>query len=84
MTTIKIPSLKATPKADIQAKARKAGVKAKKPSKKGASKSERSAASFATRWNTWVDKINEGAKRYDERIKGKQALKNFGQKVAGL
>jgi hypothetical protein len=54
---------KITP-AEIQ-KARKAGVKAKKP-RKPKSKTLTSLESYITRYNGWVDKMKDGVKKFNK------------------
>ncbi len=64
-------------------KARKAGIKAKKP-KKGALRTLRSAETYIERYNTWVDKIIAGAKYYDMKQKEKKQLSQARSAIAGL
>ena len=50
--------------AEIQ-KARKAGVKAKKP-RKPKSKTVNSLENYIVRYNAWIDKLKSGVKKYNQ------------------
>lgn len=76
--------LKARPSAQVLAKARKAGMKAKPPRKTGAAKTEASALRFTNNWNAWVDKVHAKAKEQAQKDASKTKLKNFNVAVAGL
>lgn len=76
----------ATPKkvtpAEIS-KARKAGVKAKKP-RKPRGKSLNALEGYVTRYNAWVDKIKDGVKKYNKIEADKKKQQKLKAAIAGL
>lgn len=64
-------------------KARRAGIKAKKP-RKGALRTKAAAERYIERYNAWVDRIKQGAHYFDIKEKEAKDLKKAKAMIAGL